>query len=140
MTDVITVLGSHGALRVDRLSGHILTVESCDCDDCERLGDYRSIALFDPARWDECALRYGQTDILTTAFVDKLGRYQRECTVIETGDPACLDYYLDEVLFLPAPSIEDAPEALRLFDCIYCDAPAGAPHAESCEMVSHAHG
>src|SRR5690606_6168994 len=99
-------------------------------------GDYRAIALFDPVRWDESALRYGQTDILRTAYLDRLGRYQRECSVVETGDPTCPDYYLDEILFLPPPSLEDAPESLRLFDCIYCDAAAGAAHASGCEMLS----
>jgi hypothetical protein len=100
----ITVRGSHGEILVDRLSGHIIHVDRCDCSDCATLGDYRTIALFDPARWDECALQYGQTDILCTAYVDRKGQYQRECSVVETGDPTCPDYYLDELLFLPAPA------------------------------------
>jgi hypothetical protein len=99
MADTIIVQGSHGTISVDRSTGFILRADACDCADCARLGSYTEIAFFDPFRWDACALKHGQTDILCTAYVDKRGRYERECSVVTDGD----DCYLDELLFLPAP-------------------------------------
>lgn len=103
MLNTVTVNGSHGSLLVHFESGHIIAAEACDCTDCARFGDYTTIAWFDPARWDECARKYGCADILLTAFVDKQGRYQRECSVVTCGDADLPDYYLDEVPLLPAP-------------------------------------
>lgn len=107
MHETIKIYGSHGDILVHAKSGHILECDSCDCDECERLGDYRNIKWFDPARWDEDALKHGETDLICTAFVDTHG-YCHEMQLTPEWCPKTktLDYDLmlhREPIRLPAP-------------------------------------
>lgn len=75
MSDIVTIAGSHGAVRVHRPTGIILEeAEGCTCEDCQRLGSYvQQVALFDTA---DLTGGWAAYDIVYVGFWDRSGCYE----------------------------------------------------------------
>jgi hypothetical protein len=97
--------GSHGHVTACAVSGHVIHADACECEDCQRFGDYRSIALVDVSGTDPDALKHGGGDILFAALIWRGGGYSPACVRVEFGD--CL--ILDELPRLPAPDGKPVP-------------------------------
>lgn len=76
-THNVNIEGSHGSIVADFATGAVIRADACDCADCARHGDYRSILFFDPLGFDECAREHGQTDILYVSAIYADGSYCR---------------------------------------------------------------
>jgi hypothetical protein len=100
MHNIITVWGNYGSLQVHRASGHIISRTPPGEPGEYHYEDYR---WFDPAKWDECALKYGETDILYTAFVCEKGIYTTEMRGSEVVDQHGEWVFSEEVMLLPPP-------------------------------------
>lgn len=90
--------GSHGGFTACAVSGHIIQADDCSCDDCQRLGSYRSIALVDITALDPVTLSEGGGDILAAALIWRDGGYSLPC-----GWIADRFEHWDELPRLPAP-------------------------------------
>lgn len=100
MTQTVTFHGSHGSLTACAVSGHVIHADSCECEDCQRFGDYRSIALVAVGDSDPVSVAAGGGDILGASLVYRDGGFCRALAWLDDDDGGG---YYDELPALPAP-------------------------------------
>lgn len=108
-----TLHGSHGELTFHVASGHIVNASACDCEDCQRFGDYRTAALVNVHDIDPEILRAGGGDILGAGMFYRDGGYCRPLVWLADDGG-----FYEELPRLPAPRryhwTDDAAEIAEL--------------------------
>lgn len=103
---LITFEGSHGSLTCCAISGHIVECDDCPCEDCQRLGSYRAIALVDIAGTHPEAVQNGCGDIMAAAVIMRSGAH---CPAAQLVDD-CGGALWQDLRALPAPTCDTERE------------------------------